>query len=99
MRAVVVEIVAPCRHQTAGMAQAVEQMLIKAFVPHPAIEAFHEPVLHRLAGCAVVPINFTVLLPFQDGIAGQFGSVVADHRAGVAPHLSNPVQLAGNSFT
>ena len=29
MRAVVVEVGAPCRHQIAGMAQAVEQMIAK----------------------------------------------------------------------
>ena len=31
MRAVVVEVDAPCRHQMTRMAQAVEQMLVEAF--------------------------------------------------------------------
>jgi hypothetical protein len=30
-------------------------MLVQAFVPQPAVEAFHEGVLNRLAGFDVVP--------------------------------------------
>ena len=52
MWAVVVEVCAPCRHQIAGMAQAVEQMLVQAFVVHAAIEAFHEPVIGVLVPTA-----------------------------------------------
>ena len=68
MWAVVVEVCAPCRHQIAGMAQAVEQMLVQAFVAHAAIEAFHEPVLHRFARCDVVPVDLAIFLPFEDRI-------------------------------
>jgi len=52
--AVVVEVDAPCRHQIAGMAQVVEQMLVQTFISHPAIEAFHKPILHLFARCDVV---------------------------------------------
>jgi hypothetical protein len=33
MRAVVVVVVAPCRDQVAGVAQAGEQVLVQAFIP------------------------------------------------------------------
>lgn len=36
MQAVVIEAVAPRRHQIAGMAQAVKQMLIQKCVAHPS---------------------------------------------------------------
>ena len=60
---VLVEVVTPSGNQIAGMAQAVEQVFIEAFVAHPAIEAFHEPILHWLARRDVVPVNLPVLLP------------------------------------
>lgn len=66
MGAVVIEVCAPCRHQIAGMAQAVEKMFVQAFVAQSAIEALDEPVLHRFAWSDVVPVNLAVFLPFQD---------------------------------
>ncbi len=78
------------------MAQAVEQVLVQQLVPHSSVEAFDEAVLHGLARRDIVPLDLPVLLPFQDGIRGQFGPVVADHHAGVAPHLGDPVQFAAN---
>ncbi len=46
MGPVVVKVLAPCRHQTAGMAQAVKQV----FIPYPAIEAFDKAILLCLPG-------------------------------------------------
>ena len=68
MWAVLVEVDAPCGDQIAGMAQAVEQMLIEAFVAHASIEALDEAILHRFARRDVVPIDFSVFLPFQGGV-------------------------------
>lgn len=66
---------------------------IKTLAPAgPSInEAFNERVLHGLSWCDVVPINLAILLPFEDGVAGQFGAVVADDQIGIAPHLSNAI--------
>ena len=36
------------------------------------------------------------LLPFQHHVRRQFRAVVADHHAGVAPHLGDPVQFASD---
>ena len=41
-----------------------------------------------------MPFNATVLLPSEHGIAGQLGSVIADHQRGIATMLGNGVQLA-----
>ena len=98
MRPVVIVVVAPCRNHAAGMAQRREQVFVQAFFSHPSVEAFHQTVLHGLAGRDVMPTNLAVFLPFQHRIAGQLRAVVADHQAWIATHLSNPVQFAGNTF-
>ena len=67
-----VEVVAPCRHQIAGMAQTVEKVLVQEFIAHAAIERLNKAVLHRLAWGDVVPLDLAVFLPFQDRITGQF---------------------------
>ena len=61
-----IEVDAPCRHQIAGMVQVVEQMLVQALIPHPTVEAFHEPVLHRFSRRDGVPIDPADFLPFQN---------------------------------
>ena len=96
MRAVVIVVVAPCRNQLAGMAQPGEEVLVQAFVAEPAVEALHEAVLHGLARRDVVPLDMALLLPLQDGVRGQLGAVVADHHAGIAADLGDPVQLASH---
>lgn len=57
-------VAAPCRDYMAGMAQAVEQMLVGAFIAQAAIEALHQAILHGIAGCDVMPFDLPVLLPF-----------------------------------
>lgn len=58
-------------HNLPGMAQVVEQMLVKAFVPHLLIEAFDEPALDWRARGDVVPVDLVTLVPFQDGVAND----------------------------
>lgn len=65
MGAVVVEVGPPRSDQIVGVTQAVEQVLVQTLIPHPAIDALDEPVLHWLARCDVVPINFAVFLPLH----------------------------------
>lgn len=69
MWTVVVEVDAPCSQRVAGMAQAIEQVLIQAFVRHAPIEAFHKTVLHRLSKSDVMSINAAIFLPIQDRVA------------------------------
>lgn len=68
----VVEVVAPCRHQIAGMAQGVKDVLVQKFVPHPAVEALHKAVLHGLTRRDVMPLDLAVCLPLQDRVRSQF---------------------------
>ena len=97
MRAVMVVVVAPCRNQMAGMAQGREQVLVEALIAEPTVEALNQAILHGLARRNVVPFDLAILLPCEHGIRRQFGSVVADHHAGIAPHLGDLLQLAGDA--
>ena len=40
----------PCFDDPARRDQAAEQVFVEAFIPEPAVEAFHKPVLLRLPG-------------------------------------------------
>ncbi len=99
MRAVMVVVVAPCRNHAAGMALRREQVFVLAFFPLPFVEAFDQSVLHRLAGCDVVPADLTVFLPFQHRVRSQFRAVVADHHTGIATQFSDAIQFTGDTRT
>lgn len=98
MRAVVVVVVAPCRNQVTGMAQAGEQVLVEAFVQQTTVEALDEAVLHRFAGRDVVPFDLSVLLPREDCIRRQLCPVVACHHAGIATQLGDAVEFPGHAM-
>jgi hypothetical protein len=46
----------------ACLAEVREQVLVEALVTQSAVEAFHEPILHRFAGRDVVPFDVMLLL-------------------------------------
>lgn len=73
------------------MAQAVEGVLVQEFIAHATVEDFNVAVLHRFTRRAVVPLDFPVLLPLEDRVAGQLCPVVRGHHAGVAPNLGDPI--------
>ena len=73
-----VVVVAPEGQLAAGIDQAVEELLVQAFVAQAAVETLDESVLLRLARIDVVPFDAVRVGPFQDGLAGELGSVVAD---------------------
>ena len=50
MRALGVVVDPPGFNRSPGAGQVSEQVLVEAFVAEPAVEAFDEPVLLRLAG-------------------------------------------------
>lgn len=79
--AIMVVVVAPCRDQDAGMAQAVEEVRVETFVTQPPIEGFDEAVLHGFARRDVMPFDAALLLPAQDRIGRQLRTVVGDHHA------------------
>ena len=71
----VVVVVAPEGQFAAGISQAVEDFLVQAFVAQAAVEAFDVAILLRLARVDVVPFDAVRVGPFQDGLAGELGSV------------------------
>lgn len=99
VRAVLVVVVAPCRNQMAGMVQGREQVLVQALVAQASVEAFHKAVLHRLSRRDVMPLDLAIFLPFEHGVRSQLGAVVADHQAGEAAHLGDPVQFTGDAVS
>ena len=57
----------PALDDSPGFWQGFEDLLVQAFVAQPAVEAFDEAVLLRLAGRDVVPIITGAVGPFQHG--------------------------------
>ena len=80
VRSDVVVVLLPGGQNGPGVRQRREQRLVQAFIPKPPVEAFHEAILHRLAGGDVVPLDPVLLAPAQDRHAGQLGPVVAVHQ-------------------
>jgi hypothetical protein len=68
-------------------------MLVETFVTQPAVEALDEAVLSWLARRDVMPLDIALMLPSQDGARSQFCPVVADHHAGVATYLCDPIEF------
>lgn len=44
-----------------------------------------------------MPLDFGVLLPLQNHVAGHFSAVIADHYTMIAQYTCNPVQFTGNA--
>lgn len=88
---------APCLDDLAGLRQSVEQIFVETFVAQPSIEALDEGVLGGLTRGNVVPFDTTVLGPFEDGMAGHFGSVVRDDRLWAAAGGDKPIQFASQT--
>jgi len=70
-----------------------EQRLVQEFVPQASIEALDEGVLHGFARCDVMPVDPGVISPCQDGVAGEFAAIVADHHLRPAALNRQPVQF------
>ena len=94
MRALAVVVADPIRNLGAGVIEAEEQGFVEKLVPHPAVEAFTEAVLHRLARRNEVPVDLVVLRPGQHGIAGELGAVVGDDHARLAAPIDQRRQFA-----
>ena len=78
-------VMAPARQHLAGMSEAVEHLLIEAFIAQFSIEAFNEAVLLRLARRDVVPGDAGLVLPFQGRPANRLprGACVHARRVGL----------------
>lgn len=63
------------------MGEVAKQGLVQKLVSHPAVEAFVETVLHRLAWRDVMLFDFVLGAPLQDCVRGQLGAIVRDDHA------------------
>ena len=77
----VVLVISPEGQLAAGIGQAVEDFLVQTFVAQAAVEAFDVAILLRLARVDVVPFDVVRVGPFQDGLAGELGSVARREEA------------------
>src|SRR3954462_14114541 len=91
MRALAVVVAYPIRNPGASVIEAEEQGFVEKLVPHPAVEAFTEAVLHRLAPRNEMPVDLVLLRPGQHGIAGELGAVVGDDHARLAALIDQRV--------
>lgn len=69
-------------------------MLVQAFVAEPAVEALDEGVLDQLSRRDVVLLDPGRLAEAQDGVADEFGAVVAVDHEGLSPPSRQRFQLA-----
>jgi hypothetical protein len=68
----VVEVDTACRHQIAGMAKAIEEMLLQALVTHSAIETFNEAALPRSPELDECGLGRNCQDPPSDGLSYEF---------------------------
>ena len=58
-----------------------EQCLVQLLLPQSSVEALNDVILPQLPGRDVMPFNLRLIAPGQNGVAGEFGSIVAgNHR-------------------
>jgi len=93
VRPVGVVVDPPFFDDLAGFVEIGEQLLVEALVTQPAVEAFDKPILHRLAGCDVVPLDLLLVLPGQYGVRGEVGAIVADDHAWASSDLDDVVKF------
>ena len=80
MRPDVVVVVAPQGQLSAGIGQAVEDLLVQAFVAQAAIEGLDVAVLLRLAGIDVMPFDAVLVGPLQDRLDRKSTRLNSSHR-------------------
>src|SRR5579871_5049516 len=74
-------------------------MMISAFVPEPAVEAFHMAVLHWLAWLNVQQRDLLLFAPNQKMPARELWSVIAANRLWLAALIDHPIERARHSMT
>ena len=71
-----VVILLPLFKCLAGVAQCTKQRFIEAFILQLAIEALDKVCLLGLSGRDVMPVNASILNPFEDRHAGELSTVI-----------------------
>lgn len=91
-----VVVLLACCDMGSCFGQRREQRFIEALVPEAAVEAFDKSILHWLAWLDVMPVDAGLLAPFENGHAGEFGSVVRNHGHRLAPHPDEGITFTSN---
>ena len=89
----------PSHDQVAGMGKVMKQHFVQELVPHPAVEALHETVLHRLSRGDVMPFDLVLGTPLQDRVRGQFSAIVRHDHPGLAAAFDQGRQLPAHAAT
>ena len=84
MRARVVVVMPVVFHHDTGFAQGPEQFPVEAFVPEPAVEAFHEPVLPRAAWIDIDRFDLMLGQPTLNLPGDELRAIVAAQVLGCA---------------
>lgn len=96
MGSVSVVVLLPCGDLGTHFGKGSEQRFVEAFVSEAANETFDESVLHRFAGLDVMPVDTSLLAPFENGHAGQFRPVVGYHCRRFATQPDQGIELTDN---
>jgi len=99
MRTLDVVIIGPIRDAGSGVIEAEEEALIEKLVPHPAVEALTETVLHGLARSDQVPGDAALLRPGEHGVRRELGAVVRDDHSRLAALFDQHGQFARHPTT
>ena len=62
-----------------------EQGCIQQLIAHAAIDALGVAILHRCAPSDVMPLQPDLTASRENGVAGEFGAIVADDDAVLVP--------------
>ena len=99
MRPDIVIVISPEGQFLAGIREAVEYLLIQAFIPQAAVEAFDQAVLLRLSWVDVMPGDASIACPLEDRRAGKLSAIIADNAVGFAVSPDHRGQLPRNART
>ena len=88
MRSDVVVVLSPLINFIASFVQTSKPMLIQAFVPELAVQAFNKGVLCRLAWLDKSKRDAGFLAPEEHSFAGELSSIVANDLLGLPSFLT-----------
>jgi len=89
----IVVVVAPQGPFATGIGQAVDYLLVEAFIAQAAVEALEVTVLLRLARVVAMPLDLVVVRALQDRLAGEFGAIVTDEASSFSIDAKPRVQV------